>query len=195
MRGIDGVGLVATSQAAGTPRLPHRSQVSGEVGGSRDLAGLLARHRLYRWGMRFLAIFALIALAEVATFFWVGSRIGLGWALGLAVLTALIGASLVRRAGLSVLSRLRQKTSQGQIPGRELSEGAAILVSGAFLISPGFITDVLGFLLLVPAVRGSIHGIVSRRLSGRISTFTARSPSSTNLPLSDPSRKSTDPHQ
>lgn len=160
-----------------------------------DLTGLLARHRLYRWGMRFLAVFALIALAEVATFFWVGSRIGLGWALGLAVLTALIGASLVRRAGLSVLSRLRQKTSQGQIPGRELSEGAAILVSGAFLISPGFITDVIGFLLLVPAVRGSIHGIVSRRLSGRITTFTARSSSSANLPLRDPSWESTDPDQ
>jgi UPF0716 protein FxsA len=123
--------------------------------------------------MRFLAVFALIALAEVATFFWVGSKIGLIWALGLAVATALIGAYLVRRAGLSALSRIRARFNQGELPGRELSDGAAILVSGALLISPGFITDVIGFLLLTPAIRAVIHGTLSRRLTGRITTFTA----------------------
>jgi UPF0716 protein FxsA len=123
--------------------------------------------------MRFLAVFALIALAEVTTFFWVGSRIGLGWALGLAIATALIGAFLVRRAGLSIFNRIRGKINQGQVPGRELSDGAAILVAGAFLISPGFITDVLGFLLLTPAVRVLVHGTLSRRLSGRVAVFAA----------------------
>ncbi|MFV1962732.1 MAG: FxsA family protein, partial [Acidimicrobiia bacterium] len=93
--------------------------------------------------MRFLTVFALIAVAEMATFFWVESWIGLGWALGLAVLTALVGSFLVRRAGLSILGRIQRKLGQGQIPGREVSDGAAVLVSGAFLISPGFITDVL----------------------------------------------------
>jgi UPF0716 protein FxsA len=109
--------------------------------------------------MRFLAGFALLALAEVATFFWVGSQIGLGWALGMAVITALLGAVLVRRAGLSALRRIRGKLNQGELPGRDLSDGAAILVSGAFLITPGFITDTLGFLLLVPAVRALIYRI------------------------------------
>ena len=117
--------------------------------------------------MRFLAIFALISLAEMATFFWVGSRIGFGWALGLALTTALIGSYLVRRAGLSVLSRFQARVNQAELPGRELSDGAAILVSGAFLISPGFITDALGFLLLVPTVRGLIYRYLSRRLSAR----------------------------
>ncbi|MGD2042498.1 MAG: FxsA family protein [Acidimicrobiia bacterium] len=117
--------------------------------------------------MRFLAIFALISLAEMATFFWVGSRIGFGWALGLALTTALIGSYLVRRAGLSVLSRFQARVNQAELPGRELSDGAAILVSGAFLISPGFITDALGFLLLVPTVRGLIYQYLSRRLSAR----------------------------
>jgi UPF0716 protein FxsA len=122
--------------------------------------------------MRFLAFFALIALAEVATFFWVGSQIGLLWALGLAITTALLGAFLVRRAGLSVLGRIRDRMDQGQLPGRELSDGAAILVAGAFLISPGFITDALGFLLLIPSVRGLIHKMLWKRIAGRMTVFT-----------------------
>ena len=124
-----------------------------------------------RYGLpiRFLAVFALVALAEMATFFWVESRIGLGWALGLALLTALVGSFLVKRIGLSVLGRIQARLSEGQLPGRELSDGAAVLVAGAFLISPGFITDILGFLLLVPGVRALVYRVVSRRISGRIS--------------------------
>jgi UPF0716 protein FxsA len=59
----------------------------------------------------------------------------------------------------------------GQVPGRELSDGAAILVSGAFLISPGFITDTIGFLLLIPAVRAWVHRTLSRRVSSRFNVF------------------------
>ena len=125
--------------------------------------------------MRFFTVFALVAVAEMATFFWVESKIGLAWALGLALTTALVGSFLVRRAGLAVLGRLQSKVSQGQLPGRELSDGAAILVSGAFLISPGFITDILGFLLLIPPVRDVVYRIVSRRISARITVFTANS--------------------
>lgn len=122
--------------------------------------------------MRFLTIFGIIALVEMATFFWVESRIGLGWALGLAVATAFLGSLLVRRAGLSVLARLQERIGQGQLPGRELSDGAAVLVSGAFLISPGFITDALGFLLLAPVVRAWIYSIISRRISSRVAVMT-----------------------
>lgn len=118
--------------------------------------------------MRFFAVFAVIAIAEMATFFWVESKIGLGWALGLALTTALIGSYLVKRAGVTVWRAIRTKADSGLIPGKELTHGAAILVSGAFLISPGFITDALGFLLLIPAVRDVIHSIVVKRLGDRI---------------------------
>ncbi len=121
--------------------------------------------------MRFIALFAVISLAEMATFFWVGSKIGFGWALLLAVATALIGSALVRRAGISVINRFREKANRGQVPGRELSDGAAVLVSGAFLISPGFITDILGFSLLIPAVRDVLYRAVSKRVTGRMSVF------------------------
>lgn len=121
--------------------------------------------------MRFLAVFVLIAIVEMATFFWVESKIGLGPALLLAVFTAVLGSFLVRRAGLSVLGRIQDKVGQGQLPGRELGDGAAVLVSGAFLISPGFITDVLGFLLLVPAVRDLVYRIFSKRVAARFGPF------------------------
>ena len=142
--------------------------------------------------MRFLAVFGLVAVAEMATFFWVESRIGLGWALALAVLTALVGSFLVRRAGLSVLNRIQGKLGQGQLPGRELSDGAAVLVSGAFLISPGFITDVLGFMLLIPAVRGLVYRTLWKRVSARITVFGS---TAEQVPGSRPDRTGPIDHQ
>ena len=128
--------------------------------------------------MRFLALFLLVSLAEMAAFLWVGSQIGFGWALGIALVTAVLGAILVKREGLTTLGRIKTRMNAGQLPGRELSDGAAILVAGAFLISPGFITDTLGFLLLIPAVRDRVHRILTRRVSSRFNVFvTSRTPS------------------
>ena len=126
--------------------------------------------------MRLVLFFAVIALAEMATFFWVESKIGLAWALGIALGTAIIGSYLVKRSGTSVWGRLRAKVSQSQIPGRELSDGAAILVAGAFLISPGFITDALGFFLLLPTVQAGIYRFITRKFRGRINVFTSTPP-------------------
>lgn len=135
--------------------------------------------------MRFLALFGLVALAEMATFFWVESRIGLGPALVMALATAIIGSALVRRAGLAVIQAMKARWSQGTLPGRELTHGAAILVAGAFLISPGFITDTLGFILLFPATRDLIHRLVSRRISSRMTVYVASArPSRTDRPPS-----------
>jgi UPF0716 protein FxsA len=122
--------------------------------------------------MRFLAIAGLIALAEMATFLWVGSRIGFGWALGIALVTALLGSFLVRRAGLAAWGRIRRRLGHGQLPGREMFDGAAILVAGAFLISPGFITDALGFLLLIPALRALAYQPIARRFRPRATVHT-----------------------
>lgn len=133
--------------------------------------------------MRFFGVFALIAVLEMATFFWVQSWIGLGWALGIALATALIGSYLVKRAGLSVLGRMRSKVDQGRLPGRELSDGAAVLVAGAFLISPGFITDTIGFLLLLPMVRDLVYRLITKRFSGRVTVFTSNFTTGTRDPI------------
>jgi UPF0716 protein FxsA len=127
--------------------------------------------------MRFLALFVFISLAEIATFLWVGSWIGFGWALGIALATAVIGSYLVRKEGLSTMGQIKMRMNAGQLPGRELIDGAAILVAGAFLISPGFITDTLGFLLLIPAVRARVHRVLTRRVSSKFNVFVSgRSP-------------------
>ena len=133
--------------------------------------------------MRFFGLFALIAVLEMATFFWVQSWIGLGWALAIALATALIGSYLVKRAGLSVLGRMRSKVDQGRLPGRELSDGAAVLVAGAFLISPGFITDTIGFLLLLPTVRDLVYRLVTKRFSSRVTVFTSNFTTVTGDPM------------
>jgi UPF0716 protein FxsA len=129
--------------------------------------------------MRFLVLAGLLALAEMATFLWVGSSIGFGWALGIALMTALLGSFLVRRAGLSVLGQIRDRFDRGQIPARELVDGAAILVAGAFLISPGFITDTLGFLLLIPAVRSLLYRPIAKRFTSRVTVFARGTPGET----------------
>jgi UPF0716 protein FxsA len=121
--------------------------------------------------VRLLSVFVLVSLAEMAAFLWVGSQIGFAWALGIALATAVIGAFLVKREGLSTLGRIKARMNAGQVPGRELSDGAAILVAGAFLMSPGFITDTIGFLLLVPSVRSRVHRVLSRRVTARFNVF------------------------
>jgi UPF0716 protein FxsA len=113
-------------------------------------------------------MFALVALIELATFLLVESQIGIWWALAIAFGTAVVGSYLVRRSGIAVWRRLREKAGQGMLPGRELSDGAAILVAGAFLISPGFITDILGFTLLIPGVRRLIYQQLTRRFTSRV---------------------------
>jgi UPF0716 protein FxsA len=133
--------------------------------------------------MSFFGIFAVVAVLEMATFFWVQSWIGLGWALGIALATAFIGSILVKRAGLSVLGRIKSRMNQGGLPGRELSDGAAVLVAGAFLISPGFVTDTVGFLLLLPAGRDLVYRFVTKRFSSRVTVFTSNFTSATREPI------------
>ncbi len=123
--------------------------------------------------MGFLWWFAVVALAEMATFFWVSSEIGLGAAIFIALSTAFVGAYLVRRSGVAVWRRLRARVKEQRIPGRELVAGVAVLVAGAFLISPGFITDILGFLLLVPWAQDRLYEMVTARFSARFAGLRA----------------------
>lgn len=85
------------------------------------------------------------------------------WLLVLAVviLTGIIGAALAKRQGLQAWSRIRTALAKGRVPGHEILEGLCIAVAAAFLVTPGVITDIAGFLLLVPA----IHRWLARRLA------------------------------
>ncbi len=93
--------------------------------------------------------------------------IGLGNTLLLVLVTAIIGATLVRWQGLSVFRNFRQQQMAGQIPTSPIVHGVLILVGGAFLLTPGFLTDTVGFALMVPPVRELIYRSGRRLLRSR----------------------------
>ena len=98
-------------------------------------------------------LFLAIPIVEIYLLIQVGQVIGAGWTILLVVLTAVIGVWLLRIQGLSTLIRAQQKLQENQLPARELLEGMALVVAGAFLLTPGFFTDTIGFLLLFPPTR------------------------------------------
>jgi UPF0716 protein FxsA len=106
--------------------------------------------------MIFLLLFVGIPLVELYFLIQVGSEIGAVPTIGLSIVTALLGGGLVRLQGFSVLMRVRDAAERDQVPALELLDGALLLVAGLVLLLPGFFTDALGFLLLVPALRRSL---------------------------------------
>ena len=101
----------------------------------------------------FLLLFVGIPLIELYFLVQVGSQIGALSTIGLSIFTALLGGALVRIQGFSVLMRVRDALGQSQVPALEMLDGALLLVAGLVLLLPGFFTDTLGFLLLVPKLR------------------------------------------
>ncbi|MBD2858691.1 FxsA family protein [Spongiibacter sp. KMU-158] len=104
--------------------------------------------------MRFLfVLFVILPIFEMWLLIEVGSQIGSLATIGAVLFTAVLGASLLKRQGLHTLTRAQQRLDSGQIPAKEILEGLMLAVSGALLLTPGFITDAIGFSLLVPGVR------------------------------------------
>ncbi|MDJ0881071.1 MAG: FxsA family protein [Gammaproteobacteria bacterium] len=109
-------------------------------------------------------IFLIVPLIEIYVLIQVGQVIGAGWTIFFVVLTAVIGVQLLKSQGLSTLARAQNKMNQGEMPAMELMEGLALVIAGAFLLTPGFFTDALGFLLLFPPTRSGLIRIISNRL-------------------------------
>lgn len=108
-------------------------------------------------------LFVGVPLLELALLIRIGEWVGVLPTVALVVVTGIAGASLARWQGLSTLARFRAATGQGRLPHEELVEGVLILLAGAVLLTPGLLTDICGFSLLVPGVRRA----VARRLIGR----------------------------
>ena len=114
------------------------------------------------FGRVFLFIF-IFALLEAVVLGQVAQAIGWGITILLTVFTALLGSILFRWQGLETWMRLNQRLQQGEVPGTELVEGVMLLLGGALLITPGFITDGVGFLLLIPPSRRAMAGYLARK--------------------------------
>lgn len=111
----------------------------------------------------FLAL-VLVPIIEIGLFIEVGGAIGLWPTLGIVVLTAAIGTYLLRTQGIGVLAELQRKLERGEDPSGTLANGAMILISGIVLLTPGFFTDALGFLLLMPPVRAWLIRAAAHRI-------------------------------
>ena len=98
-------------------------------------------------------VFFLFSLSEAMLLAKVGTLIGWGWTILAIVATAMIGSAMWRQQGLETWRRVNQRMAEGELPGQELIEGVMLIVGGALLITPGFITDTIGFLLLFPVTR------------------------------------------
>lgn len=104
--------------------------------------------------IRLLAIFVFVPLMEIYLLIEAGHLIGIGLTIGLVLLTGIAGAWLARSQGIEILRKIQEETSRGQMPATNLIEGALVLVGGLLLLTPGFMTDLLGFTFLVPLTRG-----------------------------------------
>ena len=109
-------------------------------------------------------MFILIPAVELALLLEIGKRIGTLATLVLIVATGVLGAALARRQGLGVLRAARAEAAAGRLPAAALVDGVIILLAGAVLITPGVLTDVFGFLCLIPISRGWIKTLIGRWL-------------------------------
>jgi UPF0716 protein FxsA len=117
-----------------------------------------------RIGLILLVALIGLPLLEIALFIEVGGWIGLWPTLALIVLTAVIGAWLLRQQGLAVLLRAQRQLAEGTLPVVEVFEALCLVVAGALLLTPGFFTDAVGAILLVPAARRALYRQVRHRL-------------------------------
>ncbi|MBO6717136.1 MAG: FxsA family protein [Rhizobiaceae bacterium] len=105
-----------------------------------------------------------VPLAEIATFVVVGGQIGVLATIGLVLATAVTGSILLRIQGFGVMARIRASLDAGGMPGRDLVHGFMIMAAGLLLLTPGFITDTVGLLLFVPAIRDLAWSLVRDRV-------------------------------
>src|SRR4051794_5590776 len=113
-------------------------------------------------------LFIAVPLAELAVIIQVGQAIGVWWTIGLLLVDSILGSALMRMQGRTAWQRFNEALQAGRAPAREVLDGALVIFGGALLLTPGFITDVLGLVLLIPPTRALVRGVLTRRLAHRM---------------------------
>ena len=112
---------------------------------------------------RLLLLFTVVPILELSLLVWLGQQIGFWPTVAMIAGTAVLGSFLAHREGLGVLARFRARVASGAMPGSELTDGIIILIAGALLLTPGVLTDIIGFLGLLPPTRAFIKRLVTKR--------------------------------
>jgi UPF0716 protein FxsA len=116
-----------------------------------------------------LFLFLALPIAEIYVIIQVGEAIGFAPTLLLLILDGFAGAALARSQGRNAWERFNRALAEGRVPAKETVDGAMIVLGGALLLAPGFITDAFGFLLLIPPTRALLRGVVARLARRRMS--------------------------
>ena len=109
---------------------------------------------------RLFLVFASVSLLEIFVLVKVGGFLGAWPTILLVIITALIGSALVRSQGIQLLQELQLRLAQGEMPGQQLVEGVLLLVTGVLLVTPGFVTDTCGLLILQPGIRQKVAKVI-----------------------------------
>jgi UPF0716 protein FxsA len=113
-------------------------------------------------------LFIVVPIAELAVIIQVGQEIGVWWTIAILVADSLLGSVLMRAQGRAAWRRFGEATQAGRVPAREVLDGVLVIFGGALLLTPGFITDILGLTLLIPPTRAIVRGVLVRRLAHRM---------------------------
>ncbi len=116
-------------------------------------------------------LFLIIPIIEIYLLIQVGSIIGAFYTILLIILTAIVGAFLLRAQGIATLRRVQENVAKGKVPAMEMLEGLMLLVGGALLLTPGFFTDALGFVCLIPTLRRAVIRLFLLQKIGRMQGF------------------------
>jgi len=116
-------------------------------------------------------LFIVVPIVELYVLIQVGQEIGALATIALLLVISVVGAWLVKREGMGVWRRVKQQVAAGKVPGADLVDAFLILLAGALLLTPGFVTDVLGITLLLPPTRALVRRTVRRRFMGKVEVF------------------------
>jgi UPF0716 protein FxsA len=115
-----------------------------------------------------IAAFIIVPIVEIYVIIQVGQVIGAGWTIALLIADSIFGSWLVRREGRRAWRALTTTIEEGRMPATELADGALVLVGGTLMISPGFVSDVVGILLILPFTRPIARAVLSRLVARRL---------------------------
>ncbi|UCG79287.1 MAG: FxsA family protein [Nitrospirota bacterium] len=121
--------------------------------------------------LKLFLIFAILPIVELSLLIKIGTVIGTINTIAIVILTAIVGAYMVRMEGIGVWFRIQKSLAEGIFPADELISGIMILVAGAVLLTPGFVTDAIGFLMVFPYTREHIKRLLKKYFEKRITTI------------------------
>lgn len=129
-------------------------------------------------------LFLVVPVVEIYLIVQVSAEIGFGSTLFVLIAVSIVGAWLVKYQGISVIRRVQRQLQQGSLPTDAVIDGGLVLLAGVLMLTPGFLTDAVGLILLVPPTRAVVRSVLKRRYSNRLvasgTTFTTHSRQATS---------------